>query len=150
MTRPKLGQIKGIVFLLCVLSWTNSTPAALADQPTVPPTPEEDELLLFLKYCHSTPAWRTDRDCDVVNHRPKSTPPPAVPHTGITRATGYIKSLYITFYGLASATHRTHVQNLLETTELNAIVMDVKGDRVLSRIPVQCNWRLTSGPAAAL
>jgi peptidoglycan/xylan/chitin deacetylase (PgdA/CDA1 family) len=131
VTTAKLGQIIGIVFALCVLSWTNSTPAALADQPTVPPSPEEDELLLFLKYCHSTLAWRTDRDCDVVNHRPKATPPPAVPHTAITRATGYIKSLYITYYGLASATHRMHVQNLLETTELNAIVMDVKGDRGL-------------------
>ncbi len=40
----------------------------------------------------------------------------------------YIKGLYITYYGLASSVHRPHAQDLLETTELNAIVMDIKGD----------------------
>ena len=44
-------------------------------------------------------------------------------------ATGYHKGLYITYYGLGSSVLRQHVQTLLETTELNAIVMDVKGDR---------------------
>lgn len=43
--------------------------------------------------------------------------------------TGYVKALYITYYGLASAKLMPHVQTLLETTELNAVVIDVKGDR---------------------
>jgi peptidoglycan/xylan/chitin deacetylase (PgdA/CDA1 family) len=43
--------------------------------------------------------------------------------------TGYVKGLYITYYGLGSETHREHVKQLLETTELNALVMDIKGDR---------------------
>ncbi len=57
-----------------------------------------------------------------------------------TRPTGYIKGLYITYYGLGSATHRAHIQYLLERTELNAIVMDVKGDRGF--IPYASNVQL--------
>ncbi|MBE7553800.1 MAG: polysaccharide deacetylase family protein [Anaerolineales bacterium] len=51
-----------------------------------------------------------------------------LPFTTEIRPTGYVKGLYITYYGLGSETHRTRVQELLENTELNAIVMDVKGD----------------------
>ena len=51
-----------------------------------------------------------------------------LPYTTELRSTGYIKGLYITYYGMGSDTHRARVQELLETTELNAIVMDVKGD----------------------
>ncbi|NJN93023.1 MAG: hypothetical protein HC875_02500, partial [Anaerolineales bacterium] len=51
-----------------------------------------------------------------------------VPFTTELRSTGYIKGLYITYYGMGSEPHRTRAQELLETTELNAIVMDVKGD----------------------
>jgi len=46
-----------------------------------------------------------------------------------TNPTGYHKGLYMTYYALGSESYRHHVQTLLETTELNAIVMDVKGDR---------------------
>ena len=46
-------------------------------------------------------------------------------------STDYHKGLYITYYALGSTRFRSHVQSLLETTELNAIVMDVKGDRGL-------------------
>ena len=48
-----------------------------------------------------------------------------------TNTSKYIKGLYITYYGLGSEQHRNHVMDLLENTELNAIVMDVKGDRGL-------------------
>lgn len=51
-----------------------------------------------------------------------------LPFTTELRSSGYIKGLYITYYGLGSETHRARVQELLENTELNAIVMDVKGD----------------------
>jgi hypothetical protein len=53
---------------------------------------------------------------------------PTHPYTLESRTTGYIKGLYITYYGMGSETHRTRAQELLENTELNAIVMDVKGD----------------------
>ena len=51
-----------------------------------------------------------------------------LPFTTEIRSSGYIKGLYITYYGLGWEPHRTRPQELLETTELNAIVMDVKGD----------------------
>jgi peptidoglycan/xylan/chitin deacetylase (PgdA/CDA1 family) len=50
------------------------------------------------------------------------------PFTREIRPTGYLKGLYITYYGMASEEHRARAQELLENTELNAIVMDVKGD----------------------
>lgn len=55
-----------------------------------------------------------------MNGRPEFAPvPPRIP----------IKALYLTYYGLAHEGLRTHVQELLLTTELNAVVIDVKGDR---------------------
>ncbi len=53
----------------------------------------------------------------------------ALPLSPESGTTGYIKGLYITYYGLGSEPHRSRLQTLLEMTELNAVVMDVKGDR---------------------
>ncbi|OQY48898.1 MAG: hypothetical protein B6242_01105 [Anaerolineaceae bacterium 4572_78] len=47
------------------------------------------------------------------------------------RDTGYIKGVYLGYYGLQYQEIRTHVQNLLATTELNAIIIDVKSDNGL-------------------
>ena len=51
--------------------------------------------------------------------------------------TGYIKGLYISYGALGSEKFREHVKQLLETTELNAIVMDFKGDRGYLTFPTQ-------------
>lgn len=60
--------------------------------------------------------------------------PAAVP-TG--QAPRYIKGIYVSYYALGSAAHMARVQELLETTELNAVVMDVKGDRGYLAYPTQ-------------
>jgi peptidoglycan/xylan/chitin deacetylase (PgdA/CDA1 family) len=120
-----------LVFLgLWLLSLSLFVLPVLADQPLPPPAPEEDELLHFMRYCRSGLARVGDEIC------PRQALPPAAADstpvysaTAEARPTGYIKGLYITYYALGSAGFRAHVQNLLETTELNAIVMDVKGDR---------------------
>lgn len=39
------------------------------------------------------------------------------------------KALYLSFYGIGSRTLREDALRLIETTELNAVVIDVKGDR---------------------
>jgi len=39
------------------------------------------------------------------------------------------KALYLSFYGAGSTTIRRNALNLIEATELNAVVIDVKGDR---------------------
>ena len=49
----------------------------------------------------------------------------------------YIKGIYVSHYALGDATFMTRVKDLLETTELNAIVMDVKGDRGYIVYPTQ-------------
>lgn len=41
------------------------------------------------------------------------------------------KALYLSMYGISDRTLRTNALTLLETTELNALVIDVKGDRGL-------------------
>jgi len=43
------------------------------------------------------------------------------------------KAVYLSFYGIGDQTLREAALNLIETTELNALVIDVKGDR--GRIP---------------
>ena len=46
-----------------------------------------------------------------------------------------VKAAYLTYYGIHDRAIRTRVLNLVETTELNSVVIDVKGDRGL--IPYQ-------------
>jgi hypothetical protein len=53
------------------------------------------------------------------------------------RATGYIKGIYVSHYALGSPEYVAHIQALLETTELNAVVLDVKGDRGYLVYPTQ-------------
>jgi len=40
----------------------------------------------------------------------------------------YIKGLYMTYYAVANQDLRSHAFNLIDTTELNAVVIDIKGD----------------------
>jgi peptidoglycan/xylan/chitin deacetylase (PgdA/CDA1 family) len=53
---------------------------------------------------------------------------PLSPVTTEVDATGYVKGLYISHTALGSDEFNDHVKKLLETTELNAVVMDFKGD----------------------
>lgn len=64
---------------------------------------------------------------------PDAGPPP----TRELDATGYIKGIYISHYALGSPEYVAHVKELLETTEINAVVMDVKGDRGYLVYPTQ-------------
>jgi hypothetical protein len=50
------------------------------------------------------------------------------------------KALYLSFYGIGSAELRGAALNILATTELNALVIDVKGDR--GRIPYRSSVAL--------
>jgi hypothetical protein len=59
----------------------------------------------------------------------------------VTLAPQPIRAAYLTYYGVADRTIRQRVLELVERTELNAVVIDIKGDRGL--IPYR-----TSVPAA--
>ena len=48
---------------------------------------------------------------------------------GARLAPGGVKAVYLSYYGVAEATIRGRVLDLLDRTELNAVVIDVKGDR---------------------
>jgi hypothetical protein len=63
--------------------------------------------------------------------------PSTVPEGAKLDQTGYIKGLYISYSALGSPKFREHVKGLLETTELNAVVMDFKGDRGYLTFPTQ-------------
>jgi peptidoglycan/xylan/chitin deacetylase (PgdA/CDA1 family) len=69
-----------------------------------------------------------DHKLTAVGGQPSAVITGTLPFTHELRPTDYIKGLYITYYGLGSEAHRANAQWLLENTELNAIVMDVKGD----------------------
>src|SRR5512139_3397910 len=43
--------------------------------------------------------------------------------------TGYVKGLYVSAAAMGDATFMAHVKDLLENTELNAVVLDYKSDR---------------------
>ena len=146
----KSWLVIGLIGWLLAVGLVLPTRPVLANGPASPPPVGEDELLHRLKRCQIRAQW-THEDCNALTG-----PQVNVSHTGplthtlpITagRSTGYIKGLYITYYGLGSDTHRSHVQELLETTELNAIVMDIKGDRGL--IPYSTTVQLVADIGAA-
>ncbi len=77
-------------------------------------------------------------------------PPPAPPQiTGEIHHTDYIKGLYISYAALSHADFVNHVQDLLEETELNAVVMDFKGDYGLLTFPTQVPLARQIGAAQA-
>ncbi|MCB0165613.1 MAG: hypothetical protein KDI79_15385 [Anaerolineae bacterium] len=47
---------------------------------------------------------------------------------GVPEPETYVKGVYMTYYAAGSDSYRRHIFNLLETTELNAVVIDIKGD----------------------
>ncbi len=129
------------LIVFAVASW--SLPVTLrADEPNAVSATEIDDTFLpsacldraeLGAVCDNQQAW--------MGTNSQAIPQPPVISRKIM-STGYVKGLYITYHGLGSDKLRTHVQNLLETTELNAIVMDVKGDRGL--IPYRSNVQLVS------
>jgi hypothetical protein len=56
-----------------------------------------------------------------------------------------IKAAYLTYYGVGDKTIRSRVFSLLEKTELNAVVIDVKGDRGLIPYRTQVPMALEVG-----
>ncbi len=62
-----------------------------------------------------------------VGYRRSSADPRVVP-VEIALAPLRAKALYLSFYGIGSATLRTRALDILDRTELNALVIDVKGD----------------------
>ncbi len=60
---------------------------------------------------------------------PPTNPAVATPTPAIQKPAPQIKAVYMSFYSIGHRGLRTSIQNLLEATELNAVVMDVKGDR---------------------
>ena len=56
-------------------------------------------------------------------------PDPTLPPPRPIAEDQMLKGLYVTFYAIGYPPLRKHIQTLLVETELNAVVMDVKGDR---------------------
>lgn len=80
-----------------------------------------------------------------------ATPTPA-PHPlaeGKPDGTGYIKGIYVSYAALTEAGYRQHVQELLESTELNAVVLDFKSDHGLLSFPSQVPVARAIGAAQA-
>ncbi len=125
----KLWAIFSIIGSIWVLILIIPVLPVLADEPTDSPPTAEEIVADKLKNCQSQNLGPSE-ECDTLLEPITATialassEPPVLPN----RPGSYIKGLYITYYGLASSVHRPNVQHLLETTELNALVMDVKGD----------------------
>ncbi|OQA46401.1 MAG: hypothetical protein BWY52_00759 [Chloroflexi bacterium ADurb.Bin325] len=68
---------------------------------------------------------------------PAAPQPQAEQAAAPSERSGYIKGFYISYAALGNADFIAHAQDLLENTELNAIVMDFKSDRGLLTFPTQ-------------
>ncbi len=116
------------IFLFLLVS------SALASEPGDVLTCGDDEVLRYIKQC-KLPRFRLSEACKELNGHPADA---AVVTPTITAANVFtqqiggpdlVRGVYMTYNALASDKLRAHVQNLLTTTELNAVVMDIKGDR---------------------
>ncbi len=71
----------------------------------------------------------------------RTQPPPAVnPQASSDHEldrTGYVKGIYVSYAALGNADFVQHIKDLLENTELNAVVMDFKSDRAQLTFPSQ-------------
>lgn len=65
--------------------------------------------------------------------------------TTIALAPRIIKAAYLTYFGVGDRTIRERVFELLERTELNAVVIDVKGDRGFIPYPTQVPLAVGAG-----
>lgn len=105
-------------------------------------------LVVFgLIFAGSTVPALAPRELPAVANESAAAPSPAI--TGEIDQTGYIKGLYISYAALGHADFVRHVQNLVESTELNAVVMDFKGDQALLTFPTQVPLAAEIGAADA-
>lgn len=74
----------------------------------------------------------------------RQVPPTSAPMT-IALRKQVVKAAYLTYYGVGDKTIRSRVFSLLEKTELNAVVIDVKGDRGLIPYRTQVPLALEAG-----
>ncbi|MFO7697841.1 MAG: putative glycoside hydrolase [Anaerolineae bacterium] len=85
--------------------------------------------------------------------RPAADATPATgPHpqaVGKADRTGYIKGIYISYGAMGNADFMRSIQDLLENTEINAVVLDFKGDRGLLSFPSQVPAAIGIGAAQA-
>jgi hypothetical protein len=72
----------------------------------------------------AAPAWAAD-----LVTRPRPVTVSEEGGSGVTPAPRSVKAAYLSYYGVADRTIRGRVLELLDRTELNAVVIDVKGDR---------------------
>jgi hypothetical protein len=72
---------------------------------------------------------------------PEASPTPglvaSVPIAGEADQTGYVKGIYVSYSALGDPDFQARIKELLETTELNAVVMDFKGDRGYLTFPTE-------------
>jgi peptidoglycan/xylan/chitin deacetylase (PgdA/CDA1 family) len=81
-----------------------------------------DPLLYYLKICQRA-GMRGREECDWLE--PDGEPQMSGAEKGQSET---VKGLYFIQSGLISSVLRDHVKSLIETTELNSVVLDVKGD----------------------
>lgn len=80
---------------------------------------------------------------------PTSTPVLHPKVTGKPDSTGYVKGIYVSYAAMGNDELTRHTQNLLEDTELNAVVLDFKSDRGLLSFPSQVPLAIEIGAAQA-
>ena len=95
---------------------------AVSSQQAAPLWPDDRLLWQSTKRCRPT-AIGLRPECEWLRHVSQ-----ARPGTAELDQTGYVKGLYLIHSGIGSSQLREHVKTLIETTELNSIVIDVKGD----------------------
>jgi len=122
-----------LLLLVVILMTGSALPVAARGQPA-PGCPGTDEVISYLKLCRTVREQYRDR-CGWL--WPAPAPPAVSPVARRAPDASQIKGLYITYYGLGSKLLRDRVKELLETTELNAVVMDLKGDRGRLAFPTQ-------------
>lgn len=69
----------------------------------------------------------------------------AITTTAVLARPATVKAVYLSYYGIADHTIRTRALDLIDRTELNAVVIDVKGDRGFIPYPTSVELAVRAG-----
>jgi len=123
-----------LIWLIAILAFAATGPTSGAQSPTTYTVQPDDTLESIAERFEVSLVRVAQANALIPPNRLRTDqmliiPDPSLPPPRAIAEHEMLKGLYVTFYGIGYPPLREHVQALLVETELNAVVIDVKGDR---------------------
>src|SRR5688572_3091003 len=101
--------------------------------------------LVVLVGCTSADAGRTTNSGGTVEQQPLAAPAPAPPNDSVIRSRPIVRALYANRHAVQSAKKMRHLIGIADSTEINAIVLDMKDEFGLNFRTTNKEWAKNTG-----